>query len=386
MVSLMTLSCDISENTVEPTTSFLKIYDDSRFESSFIPIDLKQTSNGEFLILGARRIEDSDFLGVFLFKVDELGEYVISKNLSDQFVHPVKSLINIDDQYYFVAMNSTNLQANIISVDLATLEISANPIGGVSYPMHISQDGNEIILLSYNNVDKTTDISRISTTGAVTASASYSIGAGADVEAPIIEHFTRTGKQLPFFAGVTNSGLYYFNGFYNYTLSMVFTNFGDNPVGTLQGQQADGGISAAQHISGSTFALSRYNFGDNYLIPKQDVTTSGLSSSVDFTGNPFPELTDDAPIVLKKVMIENEEVLLYGSNTKSGKIILLSFNIVTGNLLATKYIGFSDPYSISDFVATSDGGLAVMGTVEVAGRFSRISLIKMSEEELGELK
>jgi len=386
LVFLGCLSCDISDNTVDPTTSFLKIYDNNSFEASFIPIDIKQASTGEFLILGARRIEGSDFLGVFLFKVDEFGEYVSSRNLSDQYVHPVKSLINIDEQYYFVAMNSTSLQAYLIEVNMNTLDITESPLGGISYPLHVSQRDSEILLLSYDNGSKTTDLSVINTDGSVGAGVSYSIGAGEDVEAPIIEHFTRTGKQLPFFTGVTGNGVYYFNGFYNYTLSMVFTDLSGEPLGVLQGQQDNGGISAAENIDGSTFALSRFNFGDNYIVPRQEISVNGLTSSSDFLGNSYPELIDDAPVVLKKITIENEEILLYASNTKTGKIILMGHRMTNGELKGTKYIGFSDPYSVADFTQTNDGGLAVLSTIQVAGRFARISLIKLSKEGLSELR
>lgn len=380
------LSCDISDNEIDPTTSFLKIYDHQSFDASFIPIDIKQAATGEFLILGARRIEGSDFLGVFLLKVDEFGAFVSSRNLSDQYVHPVNSLINIEEQYYFVAMNSTSLQATLITVDLATLDIIEFPIAGISYPMHVSQRDSEMLLLSYNNTDKTSNLSIVNTEGNVTAGVSYSIGAGEDIEVPIIEHFTRTGRQLPFFAGVTNNGLYYFNGFYNYTLSLVFTDLSGDALGVLQGQQDNGGISATQHIEGSTFALSRFNFGDNYIVPRQDVSINGLTSSSDITGNPFPELVDDAAVVLDLIMVGNESVLLYASNTKTGKIILMSYNSTNGELISTKYIGFSDPYSVAAFTATADGGLAVLGTVQVAGRFARISMIKLSKEELSELR
>ena len=167
---------------------------------------------------------------------------------------------------------------------------------------------------------------------------------------------------------------------------MVFTALGDDPVGVLQGQQDNGGISAAQHINGSTFALSRFNFGDNYIVPRQEVSTTGLSSSSDFEGNPYPELIADAPVILKSVTIDNAEVLMYASNTKTGKIILMSHDFNNGALLATKYIGFSDPFSIADFTATIDGGLAVLSAVEVAGRFARISLIKLSKDDLAELR
>jgi len=375
--------CDISDNTALPKSSFLKIYDDDSFEASFIPIDVKQTEDDGFLILGARRIEDSDFTGVYLLKADNEGNFEAEKRLSDQYIHPVKSLVEIENRFFFVAMENVSLQANLIEVSPDSLTISATPLG-FSYPLYAEQADNGLVVLSYDNSNKNSVISVISTDGSGLGSEEYTIGAGSDVEAPIIEHFTRTGKQLPFFVGMVDN-LFYFNGFYNYTISMVFTDLnGSGPDGVIQGQQDDGGISAALPLGSSKFALSRFNFGDNYILPSQDVSILGTSSSTDMEGNPFPELVPDAPVVIKDVEIGGEPVTLYGSDTKSGQVALLAFS-KAGELLGSTYIGYSDPYEIAGFTETSDGGLVVAGTVSVAGRFNRIFLRKLSNEELSEL-
>lgn len=136
------------------------------------------------------------------------------------------------------------------------------------------------ILLSYDNFNKHSVLSVITPSGAITRSQGFKIGAGDAVEEPIIEHFLRTGNQIPFFAGKTSSGLYYFNGFYNYTLSIVFTDLNDDsPQGVVQGQQDDGGLSQAVELNGGKFALARFNFGDNYFLPNTALNTSGISST-----------------------------------------------------------------------------------------------------------
>jgi hypothetical protein len=56
-----------------------------------------------------------------------------------------------------------------------------------------------------------------------------------------------------------------------------------------------------------------------------------------------------------------------------------------GSLLGIDYQGFANPYSVSDLTITEDNGLAIVGTTSIAGRFSRICLIKLSEEEMREL-
>jgi len=381
---LILAGCDISDNTALPKDSFLKIYDNQDFDASFIPIDIKQTQDEGFLILGARRIEDSDFTGIYLMKVDREGIIEREREVDETYIHPIQGLVQVNSQYHFIAMTNTSWQANYISVNPDSLTISPAVLPGLSYPLYAKQEGNEVVLLSYNNNDKVSVISSLTTDGAISNSEAYTIVAGADVEAPIIEHFTRTGKQLPFFTGKVG-GNYFFNGFYNYTMSMVITDLaGEGPDGVIQGQQADGGLSSGMAIDGSRFALSRYNFGDNFINPSTDLELFGISSSTDIEGNPFPELTPDAPVVLKQVDINGELITLYASNTKGNQIILMAFN-TSGELLGTRYIGYSDPYEVSSFIQTEDGGLAVVGTVYVAGRFARIFINKLSESQLSSI-
>lgn len=383
-VLFILFGCDISDNTALPKDSFLKIYDDDSFEASFIPLDVKEVSRGEFIILGATRLEESNFTGVFLIKTDPDGQFVSQLNLPNDFIHPIGDLIEIEDKFYFAAMNNISWQASIIEVSPDSLSYSSSPISGISYPLHLKKEGDELILLSYDNDDKNSVISIINQTGAVLNSQSLSIGAGDDVEAPIIEHFTRSGRQLPFFVGKTE-GIYYFNGFYNYTLSLVFTDLnGEGEDGVLQGQRDDGGISAALHLDGSQFAFSRFNFGDNYILPASSVEVFNTTSSTDMEGNPFPELVPNAPVVIKSIEINGDMVTLYASNTKGGQIVLLAYNN-NGELLGSKYIGFSTPYEIANFTQTADGGLAITGTVYVAGRFARVFLNKLSKEELADI-
>ncbi|MTI20387.1 hypothetical protein E1176_05075 [Fulvivirga sp. RKSG066] len=385
LTTILLASCDISENEALPKASFLKIYDDKNFESSFIPIDVKQTADEGYIILGARRIEDSDFTGVYLLKTDNKGEFVADLRL-EGMVHPAPGLVKTtDNRFFFTAMNEVNLQANLIEISSNDLATTNSALGGLQYPLSLnSSNSDELLLLSYDNASKNTVLSTVNFTGDTTKSESFTIGAGSDVEAPIIKHFTRTGKQLPFFTGQVDN-LYFFNGFYNYTMSMVFTDLnGSGPDGVIQGQQDDGGISAAMPIGNSKFALSRFNFGDNYILPNQDVSVLGETSSTDMIGNPFPELVPDAPVIIKTVTINQQDITLYASNTKSGQVVLHAFN-QNGELLGSKYFGYADPYTVASFTETEDGGLAITGSVSVAGRFNRIFLIKMSKEEVDNL-
>ncbi|TRX47314.1 hypothetical protein FNH22_30030 [Fulvivirga sp. M361] len=382
-------SCDISDNDVDPTQSFLKIYDNNTFNSSFVPVDIQQTADGGYLVLGSTRIEDSDFTGVYVMKVDENGEFLSEQNLSTQYISPAKSLMSINGSFYFAAMRDISYQALLFELDdngNLTDSIELN----VTRPMFASNVNNEIILQSYNHGDRNTEISTIALADPIIISepTKFAIGDGDGIDLPIFEHFTRTGRKLPFFTGKTETGLYFFNGFYRFTISMVFTNLiSDNdPTGVLQGQREDDGVSTAIHLTGNRFAVSRFNrFGDTYILPNADIDIANkIGIANDLVGNPFPELVPDARLVLKRITVNERLVLIYGGDTRSGQIILMAYSPDTGELLGTKYLGFSNPYELASFNATEDGGLVVLGSTAIAGRFDRFSIFKLSSAELQE--
>jgi hypothetical protein len=372
--------CDLFDNEAQPETNFLKIYDDNRFSASFIPIDVVQAADKGYLILSGFRKQSSNFLGTHVMKVDERGEYISGQELDNDLVHPINRLHEINGVYYFFCMEELTLQAQLIGLN-EDGTVASQAAVGTTYPMFASLDGASFVLQSYDHQGKRSVLSVVDATGTITNSQDFDIGAGEDVEDPIISHFNRTGKQLPFFSGRTTDGRYFFNGFYNYTLSLVFTDLSsDTPSGVCQGQQYNGGISSTYHVGADRFAVSRFNFGDNYILPDAGISSSNISSAVDLEGNPFPELVLDARVVLKSISANGQPTLVYGSSTKSGQIVLIAFEQNSGALAGTKHLGFVNPYEIGSFVETEDGGLVVVGTTYVAGRFPRVCLFKLDNE------
>jgi hypothetical protein len=362
--------------------NFTRVYDNNRFNTSYYPIDMKQTPDGGYLILGGRRIVDSNFSGIYILKTDATGNLISELEVDQTLVNPVGPLHEVAGNYYFFCMTSVGLQTQLLQLQAdGTLD---NPIDvGSTYPAASAQSGNNFLLLSYDNFNKQTVISEVNTTGAVLQSKGFSIGAGDAVEEPIINHFLRTGRQFPFFVGRTSSGLYYFNGFYNYTLSLVFTNLSDDePQGIVQGQQDDGGISQLTLIDNNKFALSRFNFGENYFLPNATLNNSGISSSSDLGGNTLPELTANTPVKILRATIGSNNLIIYGSNTRSKQIALFAYKEATGEFVGSRYLGFSNPFEIASITRTDDKGIAICGTTYVAGRFPRICLFKLSEEEV----
>lgn len=380
---VLLLGCSNESDPAVEKTTFTRIYDNNKFNATYYPIDIKQTPDGGYLILGGRRLDNSNFAGVYLLKVDEFGDFVSEVEVDEELVAPIGPLMLNNDGYYFFCMTNVGLETQLVRVDSDGLIADQFAVGN-SYPAAAAQDGNNFLLLSYNHVDKETVVSVVSASGAVSSTKEFSIGAGDAVEEPIINHFLQTGRKLPFLVGKSGSA-FYFNGFYNYTLSLAFTDLNaDEPQGIIQGQQDDGGISQAVPVDGGKFALARFNFGDNYFLPSATVNASGISSSTDLGGNPLPELTPNAHVKILRTTINARKVVLYASDTRSKQIALLGYDEATGALVGSKYLGFSNPFEVASLTTTTDGGLAVCGITYVAGRFTRICLFKLSQEEVTE--
>jgi hypothetical protein len=381
-------SCSEKSDPDYDSQNFTSIFDDNQFSASTYPIDFNQTEDGGYLVLGEKRPAPPNFPGIYLLKVDKFGKYEGALDLDVQYVNPVGNLMNVGNLYYFFCMNAADLQAQLVSVDATTLAVTVVPVaGGLTYPSAASQDGSDLLLLSFNHVDKLSMVSRHSISGALDGMdqpRKFSVGAGDKVDEPIISHFLRTGKRFPFQVGIVPGGLYYFNGFENYTFSLVFTDLAnDGPDGVVNGQQDNGGFSAVYPLGGNKFAASRFNFGDNYFLPNVNISTRGTSMSELMNGNPLPELVSNAPVRIIKAVVNKKNVLVYASDTRSKQIGLFFYDEATGAFLGSRYLGFSNPFEVASIMQTRDNGLAVCGTTYLAGRFPRICIIKFSADETG---
>ena len=374
--------CANDPDPVAEKSQFVRIYDNTRFNASYYPIDVHQTSDGGFLVLGVRKLRteelSSDFPGVYIMKTDAFGNFVSENLLDNTLVAPIAPILEVSGKYYFFCMK--NLQTQLLEVDASGTIVNTMSTGG-TYPSAAAVDGSNLLLLNYDFVNKQSVISIVGTNGNAQKSKAFTIGPNNDVDEPIYQHFLRIGKQIPFQVGKSGSGKYYFNGFYNYTLSLVFTDLAaTNPLGVSNGQQEKGGFSQVLPLEGDAFAAARFNFGDNYILPNVTINTSAVSSVDKLGGNNFPELVDDAPIRIVQATIAGRQVLIYASNTRSRQIALFFYDKITSAFIGSHYLGFSNPFEVTNLISTTDGGLAVCGTTYVAGRFPRICLFKLSQQ------
>jgi hypothetical protein len=183
--------------------------------------------------------------------------------------------------------------------------------------------------------------------------------------------------------GRSGDGFYFFNGFYNYTFSLVYTDLNsDDPQGVVQGQREEGGFSALYPLASNTYSASRFNFGDNYTLPMTTISSTGISSITDLGGNPSLEWIPNASVDIQRLTIGNIDVMIFASTTKNSQIMLSIYAASDGSWLGTDYLGYSTPYRLVSLAPTIENGLAVLGATAVAGRFERICMFKLSEENL----
>jgi hypothetical protein len=377
-------SCGEETNPEFEKETFTSIFDDKQFSATYYPVDVRQTPDGGYLVLAERKIADSNFRGVYILKADEFGNFVNDLDVEDHYVNPIGEMIELGSDFYFVAMDALSLQAQIVKADANAESVTVEPIEGMTYPAAARREGNGFLLLSYSHEDKASVISMHNVNGElVKGPKNFGIGAGDDVEEPIINHFLRTGKSFPFLVGKAAEGLYFFNGFENYTFSMVFTDLvQDEPLGVVHGQKDDGGFSAVLPLDMNQYAVSRFNFGENYFLPRVTLQSNGPTAGVFLDGNLLPELVPDARVKIVRADISAKRIVIYASDTKSKQIGLFFYNEVDGTFISSRYLGFSNPFEVAALLQTDDQGLVVCGTTYLAGRFPRICLFKISREQL----
>lgn len=371
----MLVSCGNEEEYV-PESSFIKIYNDELFNSSYIPMDIVQAGEKGYFILSA-----FDSWSTYILRVDEYGEFMWDYKLDENYVNPIKGLYYQDSAFYFFCMDNLSLGTYLMkATDQSQSAAVERNLGYIIYPLASSATADGYLIESYNRESYSTRLTKLNSEFSELWHEEYSVEQ--DVEESIVSHLTRIGDRLPFFTGQAGN-IYFLNGYYNYSMSLLFVDASDGSQrGVINGFRNKSAISSAKYIDGNSYALSRFDFGENFIIPKIDINTSGTGISSDLDGNEHPEMTSNAFVYSDIINVNGKEVTMFATSTKGGQILLYAYDAIDGSLIGTHHLGRLNPYEAIDFEVTTDGGLAILGNTFVNGRFSRITLVKLSEQQL----
>jgi hypothetical protein len=97
---VVSVSCSEESNPEFDTQTFTAIFDNNQFDASYFPIDMQQTPDGGFVVLGGRKLDDSNFTGIYLLKADKFGNFVKEIEVEETSVNPVADFVEYQTKYY----------------------------------------------------------------------------------------------------------------------------------------------------------------------------------------------------------------------------------------------------------------------------------------------
>ena len=384
-------ACDISRNKdIEPSEVFVKIYENNQFDNSFTPLDIKQTADGGYLVLGEYTgSEFSPFPAVYLMKIQADGRFEWEHRATDNYVSAISELLPTPEGNYefFCLAQSDSLKPVRLSAEQSPQELAKyNLIRGLR--ANLLADGN-YGFVAYPQNSRETIVAIGNAAGNIIRQKTYDNQDNLFIEGQLIRHLQRTRTPFPMLMGSRGSGNdLFFTAFRLSTMTLMTDDLASTnpePKVIINGNGYDAAISALEPIAGNTFAMARYNAdGENVFVTRAEIPANGTFTNTSFKGNILPELSKFARVIIRKATIAQRNVTMYLSDTKNGQIVLFIYDQSTGNLIRTRYFGSSNTFQAGNFTLTQDGGIAIVGKNLVAGRFARICLFKLSPKEVEE--
>lgn len=376
------LSC--SEDELEDTDSFTRIIEDGTYNNAYFPIGIRETTDGGAIVVSAKSSDPENYPEVVIIKVDDEGLWENETSLPDPYVSPIGEIMSTDSVFYFFCMDENNFRTYLVSVNQEG-EVGAPAIlgGSPTFPLAGNLFNDQFLLLSYDAENKRSAISVHSAQGNQVGSVSYTIGEGSDADPLILNHFAQRRSRLPFFVGTWGNGNVYFNGLYNFSLSLVFSNFTEAPSGVIQGQSSSGGLSALLPLGGGNYAATGFQFETNFVRPQITINEQGITSSINFLDRDIPEIKANSKTDILSYTHNNTTYTVVATETESRQIALYFYE---GEILAaTQYVGYLNGFNLGEVIVTSDNSLLVLASTYTAGRFERLYLEKISEARIADL-
>ncbi|MFN8438244.1 MAG: hypothetical protein U0V72_11480 [Cytophagales bacterium] len=381
-------SCDIKKNKDQnsPESNFQKIYDHPHFIQNQKALRVLQNAQtGEYVILSRLTSEASNFGLIHLLKTDKSGNFIAEKVLGSELVAPLAQITSFNNGYLIFAMNATTLETVMLQIDQNLELTNTTSLAGTSYPLAVHSFGNGFLLQYYNREDKQTVIAQVSSSGQLTNEQSFSVGSDPyDPEPRILKHLTGMASPLPFDVN-SFSGKIYFSGFFNYSFSGVFFNFGQTGLpGVIQGYNDESGILTLEHLESGNFGIAHFSANQVAVNPKFSYNTNTISTVNNVGGYTLIDLNMESPIRCVKTSIDSKNILLFAGSTPNNYVTLYLYNASSGQLIKNVNLGYGNKHKLSDLYFTQDGGAVLCGTTYVSGKLPRTFLYKYTAAQVKE--
>ncbi|MEN8230030.1 MAG: hypothetical protein ABFS38_17855, partial [Bacteroidota bacterium] len=382
LVTLVT-SCEINQKEVLPEDGFLKIYNHPEEVLSFYPESVVELSGGGYLFISAVKDETSDIEYPYTYVVRTSAKGEVEWTMTYDWLAPASRLIQQGGSIGFVAMNQ-QFDAFVIMIDPANGTVTGQHALDMTMPLYSYTDAEgNLVVLGYDFVTRSSWISKYNSN--FTLQRSNMLPINTDLEYLVQRHLNKTGQDFPFFIGEysNNSGRgYYVNCFYNYTLRSVFLDGSSlSATGDIYSFQIEEGISSMIHKSGSLFGLTSYYEGNNYILPDADINVLTSQNIKDLPGDPLYELTFKAGVVAGELSTNEAEYALFVSQTNTNSVVIYQYAMESDSLIHTVYRDFDQRVVVSDFIQTSDQGIAILAGIYILGKYQRPVLIKIPEDQ-----
>jgi hypothetical protein len=400
-----TMSCKPgSPEPEDKPISFHKIYDNGS-QFTYSGLDVKETGNKGYIVLG--KVDGSPYL----MRVNEKGAFLWDTSREDvkNYSEPVPELLVLDKDkdnpittYVIICIRQFTTEQFTTGWGPVLLKFSE--IDGnleESIPLDFSAYANvdtelikplyavkltkiTFLLMASNEFGKEIYVMKVGVNGIMKLVAKYPVSSDCFHEYP-------PSDERIYVSGLFDKKDKFFFQTYNSVVGRCFKTV----IGDINGS----GVEDLLTSENPFVAMEWYN------TPTGDRRFSGISVSLetmntisfihqaankkfhlkDVDGTHWADVDSTKEMYIKTIELEGESILFWGFNSNYNQIIMNAFDMKS-NLRGWKFYGSTQVYELRGLLGTSDTELLLLGDTAVIGRMHRIFLIKLSMDQLIEMK
>jgi hypothetical protein len=374
LLSIAAFGC--SRDEFEAGDAFVRVFEDNTTGSTYYPLGISATENNGGIVWAGKNTWAPHAIWF-----DAEGGPIGTWTAPPEIVAPASGLLNTGNQTIAFAMDPVSLATIVLDLSTPGQGTEIKRFQQIIYPLFATKVSEErILLISFNRFERRTVATLLSSNLEVLANRSYNNLQ--EIDAILLDH-VQYRRRLPVFAGETENGNFYFNGFVNYTLCLIVTRSDLSPLATFQGTQYKGGVSGLLPLGGGTYAFSRFLNDQSFYAPSVSLPPGGTHMVETLGGQVMFDWQPATPVFFKKWVVRNKEFLFRLVTNRSGQLQLSVFE-VSGNftLLGTRTFGGVSPLLGAGFYIDRSDRLTILTRVQIAGSFTRCAIVRLSPPEL----